>query len=274
MAHELTLLANPKFLYAVLKTRRKFEALRSFTLESGQEEIQRLSQLRKESADGSEQLGSPTRSTRDSSMESLRSPQSARSPSLSNVPEEGSAFAIGEDESEDDEHDVQPTPSQSTPSAHNSRTPSLSSIDDMVPMQVRGMSEKARGKLPAGSTSFSRVNSMSSMSSHNAAMMSTGPGFTPSAQWVNSLFGPYTCIVCGLRSNRLTLGYLHFLFILFLPFFPVLQLIHLLKPFRHRLNRLHRGYTFLNGHHSRSAGTSHSFGHSSLHPRWLCRKVL
>ena len=191
-AYILILLANPKFLYAILKTRKKFEALRSFTLESGQEEIQRLSQLRKESADGSEQQNSPTRSTRNSSMESLRSPQSARTPSLSNVPEEGGAFAIGDDEdSEDDEHDFQPTPSQSSPSAHNSRTPSFSSIDDIVPMQVRGMSEKARGKLPAGSTSFSRVNSVSSISSHSPAMVSSGPGFTPSAQWVMSFLDYY-----------------------------------------------------------------------------------
>lgn len=168
-----------------MKSRKRFEALRSFTLESGQEEIERLSRLRKESAEGSEHPHSPIRSPRNSSMDSLRSPQSARTPSLSNVPEEGDNFAIGEDDSDEEEHELQATPSQSTPSNHNSRTPSVSSsVDDAVPMQMRGMSEKARGKMPIGQPSFSRVSSMTSMSSHVAAMATSNGSFTPSASWV------------------------------------------------------------------------------------------
>ena len=183
---ELTTLANPTFLHAILKTRKRFEALRSFTLESGQEEIERLSQLQKEASDGSEHISSPARSTRHNSVESLRSPSSAQPPSLSDVPEEGGAFAIGDDDdSEDDDHTFQATPSQSSPSAHDSRSPSIDSVDDAVPMQLRGMSEKARGKMPVGQTSFSRVNSMSSISSHTAAVVSTVSGFTPSAHWVS-----------------------------------------------------------------------------------------
>jgi hypothetical protein len=175
---------NPRFVLAILKTRKRFEALRAFTLESGQEEIEKLSQLRKGS-DASEQANSPVRSPRQGSIDSLRSPISARTPSLSNVPEEDSAFAIGEDESDEEEHVMQPTPSQSSPSNHNSRTPSISSsIDDAVPLQLRGMSEKARGKMPVGAPAFgSRVNSMSSISSHVPTLTSNG-NFTPSAQWV------------------------------------------------------------------------------------------
>ena len=181
------MVANPKFLTAILKTRKRFEALRSFTLESGREEIERLSQLQKESSDGSEQISSPARSTRNGSVESLRSPSSARPPSLSDVPEEGGTFSIGDDDdSEDDDHTFQATPSQSSPSAHDSRSPSIDSVDDAVPMQLRGMSEKARGKMPVGQTSFSRVNSMSSISSRTAAIISTSSGFTPSAHWVNT----------------------------------------------------------------------------------------
>ena len=182
----LTPTENPRFVLAILKNRKRFEALRSFTLESGQEEIERLSQLRKDSADGSENAHSLLRSPRNSSMDSLRSPVSARTPSLSNVPEEDGSFAIGDDDSDDEEHEMQPTPSQSSLSNHNSRTPSVSSsVDDAVPLQLRGMSEKARGKMPVGQPSFSRVNSMTSMSSHTAAVSASAGGFAPSAQWVS-----------------------------------------------------------------------------------------
>ncbi|MCJ1237120.1 hypothetical protein MMC14_005104 [Varicellaria rhodocarpa] len=180
---------NPRFLTAVLKTRKRFEALRSFTLESGREEIERLAQNRKESVDASESVTSPTRLSRNGSIDSLRSPQVARTPSLSNVPEEGSAFAIGEDEDDtedDDDNELHPSYSQSSLSTRHSRTPSISSIDDAVPMQLRGMSEKARGKMPVGQTSFSRVNSLSSISSNNATIIPTTSGFTPSAPWIDS----------------------------------------------------------------------------------------
>ena len=183
----LTFPENQRFVLVILKNRKRFEALRSFTLESGQEEIERLSQLRKDSAEGSEQTSSPHRSPRTGSMDSIRSPQSTRTPSLSNVPEEGGAFAIGDDDSDDEEHELQPTPSQSSPSNHNSRTASFSSsVDDAVPMQLRGMSEKARGKMPAGQLSFSRVNSMSSMNSHTAVLTTSNGGFAPSPQWVSA----------------------------------------------------------------------------------------
>ena len=157
--------------------RKRFEALRSFTLESGQEDMERLAQLRKESNDG-DSLQSPTRSSRNSSIESSQSPlQSARTPLLSDVPEEGSAFAIGDaDDSDDEEQNVPPTPSQSTPSAsqsaRHSPAPSVtSSIDDAVPLQLRGMSEKARGKMPVGQPSFSRVNSMTSVRSDSVLVV-------------------------------------------------------------------------------------------------------
>ena len=180
---------NQKFVHAVMKSRKRFEALRTFTLESGREEIERLNRRRKEILDGPEPSNSPTRTTRNSSIESIRSPQSSRAPSLSNVPEEGGTFAIGDDDDSDNEdHELQPTPSQSSPSNHNSRSPSVSSsVDDAVPLQLRGMSEKARGKMPAGQSTFSRQNSMTSLSNHSSAVLSTGTGFNPSAQWASLL---------------------------------------------------------------------------------------
>lgn len=83
-------------------------------------------------------------------MDSIRSPSSShqRAPNLSDVPEDGT-FAIGDDEDEDS--DNEPTPAESTPSEQHipSRANSVSSsVDDAVPTQLRGMSEKARGKMP------------------------------------------------------------------------------------------------------------------------------
>jgi hypothetical protein len=124
-------------------------ALRSFTLESGQEEIERLNRRRKER---SNDLGDFTDSRR-GSVESIRSPTVTylRAPSLSDVPEEEGTFAVGDDEDdEDDETEGErPTPVESRPTEQPSRASSISSnVDDAVPTQLRGMSEKARGKMP------------------------------------------------------------------------------------------------------------------------------
>lgn len=177
---------NPNFINAILKYKNRFEALRSFTLESGQEEIRRMNERRKDEV--SEQVNSPTNASRNTLTESPRSPQSIRTPALSNVPEESDAFAIGDDEDSENEEDreLMPTPSQSSPSAHNSRTPSISSsTDERLPTQLRGMSEKARGKMPAGQPSFSRQGSMTSLCNHAAAIVPATQSFNPTPQWVS-----------------------------------------------------------------------------------------
>lgn len=169
----------------MLRSKKRFEALRSFTLKSGQAEIERLNERRKENLDESDSPESPARMARTSSIDSARSPASARTPKLSGVPEESGAFAIGDDEDSEDEDYRQPTPSQSSPSRQSSRTPSVSSsVDDAVPMQLRGMSEKARGKMPAGQPSFSRQNSMTNLSSHAATVISSSTDFAPTTDWV------------------------------------------------------------------------------------------
>ena len=67
---------------------------------------------------------------------------------MSDVPEEDT-FAIGDDEDDDTDDDHHPTPAESTPTEAPSRASSVSSsVDDAVPTQLRGMSEKARGKMP------------------------------------------------------------------------------------------------------------------------------
>lgn len=165
---------------AILRNRKRFEALRNFTLESGQEEIERRNRRRKDA-----RASSDMDSTR-SSFESLRSPSTAHSrpPALSNVPEEDGTFTIGEDEEDSDEE--RPTPSHSDPSENPSRASSISNVEDAVPTQLRGMSEKARGKMPAGSQNFSRQNSMTSLSGYSISGQSQSGLFEPTAQWIDS----------------------------------------------------------------------------------------
>ena len=195
---------NPNFINVILKYKNRFEALHSFTLESGQEEIRRINERRKDEI--SEQANSPTHASRNTSIESPRSPQSTRTPALRNVPEEGDAFAIGDDEDSENEEDreLMPTPSQSSPSAHNSRTPSISSsTDERLPTQLRGMSEKARGKMPAGQPSFSRQGSMTNLCNNPVTIVPSTTSFNPTPQWVS--YAPLNAIyhLCIL-SNDLT----------------------------------------------------------------------
>ncbi|KAI8951364.1 high-temperature-induced dauer-formation protein-domain-containing protein [Xylaria longipes] len=175
---------NPSFVYLVLKNRKRFEALRSFTLESGQEELERRSRLRKESGQPIDPFDT---SSRRSSVESLRSPTTAalKAPSLSNVPEEDTTFAIGDDE-DDSDGEERPTPAQSSSSENPSRASSVADVGDAVPAQMKGMSEKARGKMPAGVPTFSRQNSTTSLGSYSAAGQSTSGTFEPSADWIES----------------------------------------------------------------------------------------
>lgn len=165
--------------------------MRAFTLESGQQEIERQNEKRKANSapDGAV---SPTISQ---SEEDLHTPSGARSP-LTRIPEENSPFAIGDDDS-DNEHDEEgaQTPSQSSPSAQTSRRPSLASTtDENGVQQVRAMSEKARGKKPAGHPPFSRQNSMTSQTSMSAIFTPSASGFTPTVPWVSlcrqNLFSP------------------------------------------------------------------------------------
>ncbi|OAA64427.1 hypothetical protein SPI_03074 [Niveomyces insectorum RCEF 264] len=186
---------NPQLVYAIVRNRKRFEALRNFTLESGQEEMERRMQRRKDSGAGAGDESLETSGSARSSVDSLRSPATAAPPhprpppSLSDVPED-ETFAIGgdEDDDEDDEEDDEAnegnaaaadesdegdepraTPSQSSLSENPSRASSIISVEDAVPTQLRGMSEKARGKMPAGALSFSRQNSTTSLGSGSAA---------------------------------------------------------------------------------------------------------
>ncbi|BAE63741.1 unnamed protein product [Aspergillus oryzae RIB40] len=180
LEHQFT--RNSFLVYAILKHRRRFEAVQEFTLESGQQEIERQSERRKSEGGSYDFVSSPVLSATEDDPHTA---SGARSP-LGRIPEEHSPFAIGGDDS-DDEREEQKTPAQSSPSVQSSRRPSISSaVDESVPLQLRGMSEKARGKMPAGQPSFSRQNSMTSQSSMSAAFPTAPNGFTPTVAWLES----------------------------------------------------------------------------------------
>lgn len=170
-------------MYVILKYRKRFEAVREFTLESGQQEIERQNERRKAEGNSQEFASSPVLSP---SEEDPHASPGARSP-LGRIPEENSPFSIGGDDSEDEREEEQKAPSQASQSVQSSRRPSMSSmVDESVPLQIRGMSEKARGKMPAGQPSFSRQNSMTSQSSMSAALLTSPSGFTPTVAWVST----------------------------------------------------------------------------------------
>lgn len=183
-------------MYAVLRSHKRFEALRNFTLESGQEEIDRQNRVRKDKGEN----GSESPAKTSFSEESRTQPQ--RAVTGTETPTSLSQFEIGDDDDSDDE--IKPnSQSSTTPQADalpvQSRDPSVaSSVEDAVPLQLRGMSEKARGKLPEGA--FQRQGSTTSLASHvssnNPGISSSG--FTPSPAWVGLVFRPLFCRVLSI----------------------------------------------------------------------------
>ncbi|KEY73376.1 hypothetical protein S7711_01489 [Stachybotrys chartarum IBT 7711] len=174
---------NPELIVAVMKSKKRIEALRTFTLESGQEEIERINRRKKDASASVDPLDPG--SVR-SSVESVRSPTTSslsRSATLEEVPED-STFAIGDDDDSDDDH--QPTPAPSSEHTSPSQRAANADTEDAVPVQLRGMSEKARGKMPVGTMSFSRQNSTTSLGGYSVNSAGPGGAFEPTAQWIDS----------------------------------------------------------------------------------------
>ena len=180
---ELHYVENPNLIYAVLKARKQVEALRAFTLETGQAEIDQLARRAKESS-----------SVEDGGVNARSGISQGQRPSLGEVPEDG-AFVVGE--SEDDESDHEETRHTPTafPAVRSSNSPSRSPTGDNVPAQLRGMSEIARGKMPINSPSFSRQNSTASLAGQSpqstlngapAGRAGSNSTFAPTTQWIES----------------------------------------------------------------------------------------
>lgn len=172
--------SNPNLIYLVLRSRRRIEALRAFTLEGGQQELERVARKHKEDTEADP----ISRLSRASTIDTNHSRQPSHNDNQPQTPVDDSAFAIGDDDDSDEDEEPRPTPSQSSPS-RDSRAPSVasSSAEDALPMQIRGLSEKARGKMPAGSNSFSRTNSMASLSH---GLTSVSGGFVATPEWLES----------------------------------------------------------------------------------------
>lgn len=177
-----------------MKGRKRFEALRDFTVEGAEAEIDRMTRERKdigESAAG-----------RATSHESARGATSPRTTSLDMVPED-SAFAIGDEDDEDDEGDGE----SNLPSHDTSTRASMSNdaLEDALPLQSRSMSEKARGKQPVGLANFSRSTSRNTSHTSLASLIrlqtrQSQQPFTPDYQWVRLTSRPCTPVRPSTRS--------------------------------------------------------------------------
>ncbi|KAK1060650.1 hypothetical protein LTR74_011665 [Friedmanniomyces endolithicus] len=181
--------ANRRFVEVVFRCRKRFSALRDFTLEGAMAELDRQSQQRKDRGESGAASGvrSPVRN---GSIDSVRSPATARSPHLGNVPEHDT-FSIGDDE-DDEGADADGMSSSTTFTAPLSASTSV--VDDAVPLQSRSMSEKARGKQPVGQGSFSRTTSRNTSTSSLPALItpqasaphSTSQQFKPTPEWLET----------------------------------------------------------------------------------------
>ncbi|EGX94961.1 High-temperature-induced dauer-formation protein-like protein [Cordyceps militaris CM01] len=174
---------NAQLVAAVFKNKKPIESLRTFTLESGLQEMERRNRRRKDAGRDVDATNIGSRRTSVDSLEPTRSPVIGQTHALEEVVED-TAFAIGDDDDSDDE--PQATPAASTTSENQSQTSLTPNVDDSVPVQLRGMSEKARGKLPAGIRSFSRQNSTTSLGGYSVGGQSGSGSFQPSSYWIES----------------------------------------------------------------------------------------
>ncbi|KAK3667360.1 hypothetical protein LTR22_001876 [Elasticomyces elasticus] len=182
--------ANRRFVEVVFRCRKRFKALRDFTVEGAVAELDRLAQERKDRGETGAASGIRSPAARQGSIDSIRSPVSARSPHLGNVPEH-EAFAIGDD---DDDEDADVNGLSSSTSFTAPLSASTSVVDEAVPLQSRSMTERARGKQPVGQGNFSRSTSRNTSTSSLPALI-TQPAsasqtstnsFRPTPEWLDT----------------------------------------------------------------------------------------
>lgn len=173
---------NPNLIYIALRSRKRIEALRTFTLAGGQQELARAAQRRK---DGVE-LPDPDsflRSSRTSTSESLNVSRRSSAQTGHHVGEDTFRIADSDDEEEeDDDHDNDVRRARRSGSRTESMASSSAAANDTTPSQLHGLSEKARGKQPASSSSLSRQDSSLSLTQVNPGAF----GFSPSSAWLES----------------------------------------------------------------------------------------
>lgn len=190
-------LANPRFVEVIVRSQKRFEALRDFTVEGALAELDRQTQERKDRGVADVQPTGVRSPARHGSIDGIRSPTSARSSTqLEHVPEHG-RFAIGDDDDDDndDDHEDDDEMRRSSTSLSAVRSSSASLVEDAMPMQSRSMSEKARGKQPVGQGSFSRSTSrntstaslpaLNTLQANSAAPNLPLMQFRPTQEWVS-----------------------------------------------------------------------------------------
>ncbi|UKZ72766.1 hypothetical protein TrVFT333_000401 [Trichoderma virens FT-333] len=141
---------NPELIMAIFKNKKRIEALRTFTLETGQEEIEKINRRRK---DAGGHTGLFDDGSRRSSVDSVRSPSNtlSRTQSLEEVPED-SAFAVGDDDDDDSDEEPQPTPAASTASENPSQASSVTNVEDAVPQTTSVLPRQASARDAAADT--------------------------------------------------------------------------------------------------------------------------
>jgi hypothetical protein len=146
--------------------------------------MEREMQRRKETAANSTTTITPTRGN---SVDSQRDDGGTRTSGIGHVRNE-SAFTIGDDE-DSDEEGSRTTQSNLEQVGSNTDpfTGSMSSIDETVPIQLNGMSEKARGKMPVGQSQFSRNNSSAGLQGFNRGTATQNGAFAPNSEWVSEV---------------------------------------------------------------------------------------
>jgi hypothetical protein len=110
-----------------------------------------------------------------------------REPETPTTPASPGAFEIGDDSDEEGEEAGDKPTKKNEESTPTSPITSPSQEDaEAVPLQLRGMSEKARGKLPENA--FQRQGSTTSLANHVSGVatpIAGGAGFVPTHTWVS-----------------------------------------------------------------------------------------
>ncbi|KAJ8122551.1 hypothetical protein ONZ43_g1283 [Nemania bipapillata] len=137
---------NPNLVFLILKNRKRFDALRNFTLDEGREELEQRMLSRKQNRQSLDLFDT---SSRRSSVESLHNPTATTAKVLSlDDMSEDTTFAIGDDEDDSEEEDEGPTPGQSSSSGNPSRASSAADVEDAVPAQLSSVTVKRLALIP------------------------------------------------------------------------------------------------------------------------------
>lgn len=164
---------NPTFIYTMLRSQRHFQKLRDMVVTGAESALTSHAQRRKEAVD---------RSSFDTSLGDIRRP--THPPTTSSASPLNDTFTIGDDEDDADSPQATRWPRGSTATESSTRPPSLAeSTEEAVPAQVGPMSEKARGKLPAGG---SRHGSTASLASLALGLTIPSANFEPSSSWAQT----------------------------------------------------------------------------------------